>query len=121
MDYPDQRAVPLEENYKLYCETLLSVDDSVGRVLAQLERQGMLDSTLVLYLGDNGYQWGEHGLQDKRTAYEESMRIPMIAMCPDLIKGGAKTSGMVLNMDIAPTMLEAPAAKHRRTCRAAVS
>jgi N-acetylglucosamine-6-sulfatase len=107
VDYPDQRTVPLEENYKRYCETLLSVDESVGRVLAELERQGTLDSTLVIYLGDNGYQWGEHGLQDKRTAYEESMRIPMIATCPELFRAGTKVDRMVLNLDLAPTLLEA--------------
>jgi len=107
VDYPDQRTIPLEENYKQYCETLLALDESVNAVMAQLKKQGLLDSTLILYMGDNGYQWGEHGLQDKRTAYEASIRVPMIMRCPELFKAGTKVRGMVLNMDVGPTLLEA--------------
>ena len=49
-----------------------------------------LDSTLVIYMGDNGFAFGEHGLIDKRTAYEESMRVPMLMHCPELFKGGTR-------------------------------
>ncbi len=105
--FPDQRTIPLEVNYRQYCETLLGVDESIARVMDELARRKMLDSTLVVYMGDNGYAWGEHGLQDKRTAYEESMRVPLIARCPELFQAGTKTGGMVLNIDIAPTLLAA--------------
>ena len=53
--------------YKRYCETLLSVDDSIGRVLDCLKEMGQAESTLVFYMGDNGFCFGEHGLIDKRT------------------------------------------------------
>jgi N-acetylglucosamine-6-sulfatase len=107
VDYPDQETIPLQVKYKQYCETLLAVDESIARVLEELERQEILDSTLVLYMGDNGYAWGEHGLQDKRTGYEESMRVPLLGQCPELYEGGTKVTGMVLNIDIAPTLLAA--------------
>jgi N-acetylglucosamine-6-sulfatase len=92
--------------YRQYMETLLAVDESVGRVIDALRRKNVLDSTLILYMGDNGYAWGEHGMVDKRSAYEESMRIPLIAHCPELIKGAAVPQ-MVANIDIGPTILEA--------------
>ena len=64
------------------------VDDSIGRVLDSLRERGWLESTLVIYMGDNGFAFGEHGLIDKRTAYEESMRVPMLMHCPELFGGG---------------------------------
>ncbi|MDO8541432.1 MAG: sulfatase [Opitutaceae bacterium] len=90
-----------------YCETLLAVDDSVGRVLAALRERGQLDDTLVVYMGDNGYAFGEHGLIDKRTAYEESMRVPLLAQCPAAFKPGTVVKQVVANIDIAPTLLAA--------------
>jgi N-acetylglucosamine-6-sulfatase len=62
---------------------------------------------LIVYMGDNGFAFGEHGLIDKRTAYEESMRVPMIAHCPELFQAGTKIKQVVANIDIAPTVLEA--------------
>src|SRR5262249_54184816 len=93
--------------YRQYMETLLAVDDSVGRVMDALRRKNMLDSTLFIYMGDNGYAWGEHGMIDKRSAYEESMRIPLILHCPEMIRAGTVGKPMVANIDIAPTILEA--------------
>jgi N-acetylglucosamine-6-sulfatase len=58
-------------------------------------------------MGDNGYAFGEHGLMDKRTAYEESMRIPMLLHCPELVQAGTRMTKMVANIDVAPTLLEA--------------
>ena len=52
----------------------------------------MLDSTLIMLMGDNGFQFGEHGLIDKRNAYEESMRVPLVAQCPELFKPGTVVS-----------------------------
>ena len=86
---------------------LTSIDEGVGRILEALEQNKTLDRTLVLFTSDNGYFWGEHGLGDKRAAYEESIRIPMVARYPKLIRRGAKADEMALNIDIAPTMLEA--------------
>lgn len=97
----------LDEQYKRYAETLLGVDESVGRVLDTLRKRGELDSTLVIYMGDNGFAFGEHGLVDKRTAYEESMRVPLLMRCPELFQGGRVVSEVVANLDIMPTVLEA--------------
>ncbi|MEK7718591.1 MAG: sulfatase [Bacteroidota bacterium] len=88
-----------------YCETLLSVDESVGSVLDYLKDAGIDDNTMVIYMGDNGFAWGEHGLIDKRQFYEESVRVPMLARCPELFKGGQVLEKMVQNVDIAPTIL----------------
>ncbi|MCB1230632.1 MAG: sulfatase [Verrucomicrobiae bacterium] len=93
--------------YRRYCETLLAVDETTGDLLAELEKRGELDDTIVLYLGDNGFQFGEHGLIDKRCAYEESMRIPMLMRAPMFSKGGRTVEEVVANIDIAPTLLEA--------------
>ena len=57
-------------------------------------------------MGDNGFCMGEHGLIDKRQMYEESIRVPMLAHCPELIKSGSVIPQMVQNIDIAPTILD---------------
>jgi N-acetylglucosamine-6-sulfatase len=111
VDFPYHGSLNIEQYYKRYAETLLAVDESIGRVMAFLRDRKLLDSTLVIYMGDNGFAFGEHGLIDKRTAYEESMRVPMLMQCPDLFKGGSKVSQLVANIDIAPTILEAAGLK----------
>jgi N-acetylglucosamine-6-sulfatase len=107
VEYPYHSRLDIAEYYKRYAETLCAVDDSVGRVMAALESRNQLDSTLVIYMGDNGFAFGEHGLIDKRTAYEESMRVPMLLQCPELFGRGKKLNEVVANIDIAPTCLEA--------------
>jgi N-acetylglucosamine-6-sulfatase len=107
VEYPYHSGLDIGAFYKSYAETLLAVDDSVGRVVDELRRRGELDSTLLIYMGDNGFAFGEHGLIDKRTAYEESMRVPMLARCPELFSGGRTVEGVVANIDIMPTVLAA--------------
>lgn len=107
VDFPYHSDLDIAQYYRSYCETLLSVDDSVGRVLQQLKDLDVYDDTLVIYLGDNGFMFGEHGLIDKRTAYEESIRVPMLMQCPNLFTGGRVVDQVVANIDIAPTVLEA--------------
>ena len=92
--------------YRRYAETLLGLDESVGRVLRYLDENGLADETLVLYMGDNGFSFGEHGLIDKRQAYESSIRVPMLAWAPGYIQPGSVIDEMVLNIDVAPTVLE---------------
>jgi len=93
--------------YRNYCETVASVDEQVGRVLKKLEEMQISDDTIIIYAGDNGHFWGEHGLYDKRLAYEESMRIPFIVRYPGLVKNpGRRASQMILNIDLAPTLLD---------------
>lgn len=98
--------VDLAKYYRRYCEALLAVDDSVGRVLGMLEKLGELEDTVILYLGDNGFLFGEHGLIDKRCAYEESVRIPMLMRYPKRISAGTRVKKIVANIDVAPTLLE---------------
>lgn len=107
VDFPYHSNLDIGEYYKRYAETLYGVDESVGRILDYLKKQGLLESTLIIYMGDNGFQFGEHGIIDKRTAYEASMRVPMLAYCPDLIKPGTVVKEVVANIDIAPTILDA--------------
>lgn len=107
VDYPYHSTLNIEEYYKRYAEALCAVDESVGRLLALLKQRGELDSTLVIYMGDNGFAFGEHGLIDKRTAYEESMRVPMLARCPELFRGGQTLPQVVANLDVMPTVLDA--------------
>jgi N-acetylglucosamine-6-sulfatase len=89
-----------------YFRTLVGADDNVVRVLDRLDALGIADSTVVIYLSDNGYYLGEHGLGDKRSAYEESMRIPMMIRYPALQDGPRIADEMVLNLDLAPTILD---------------
>jgi arylsulfatase A-like enzyme len=96
---------PWEDQVINYCETLMGGDESIGAVLDYLKEAGLDQNTLVIYMGDNGFAWGEHGLIDKRQFYEESVRVPMLARCPELFKGGQVLEKMVQNVDIAPTIL----------------
>lgn len=111
VDFAYHQDTDIEEHYRLYCEALLSVDDSIATVRKWLKDNGLAENTLVMYMGDNGFQWGEHGLIDKRTAYEASMRVPLLGVCPKLWKPGTKVEQVVANIDIAPTILEAAGLK----------
>jgi N-acetylglucosamine-6-sulfatase len=108
IEYPyHDNQLSIADYYKRYAETLLAVDDSVGRIFDLLQKRGELDSTFIMFAGDNGFCFGEHGLIDKRQAYEESIRIPLLARCPELFKGGTVVNEAVANIDFMPTFLEA--------------
>jgi len=96
----------VEEIVQTYCETLMAVDESVGSILNYLKDNGLEQNTIVIYMGDNGFSFGEHGLIDKRHFYEESVKVPFLVYAPGLFKGGQTISKMVQNIDIAPTILE---------------
>jgi N-acetylglucosamine-6-sulfatase len=115
VEFPYHSDLDIAEYYRRYAETLLAVDDSVGRLLEWLKERKLFDSTLVLYLGDNGFMFGEQGLIDKRAAYEASMRIPFLLQCPELFEGGTVLTQMVANIDIAPTMVEVAGVKSPST------
>src|SRR6056297_3530391 len=93
--------------YRRYCEALLAVDDSVGRLMAKLEAMKVRENTLVLYMGDNGFQFGDHGLIDKRTAYEASAKVPLLVSAPGRVPAGETFGGVVANIDVGPTILRA--------------
>ena len=107
VDFPYHSALDIERYYKRYSESLSAVDDSIGRVMGKLAEMGIADETLVIYMGDNGFMFGEHGLIDKRVSYETSIRVPMLMHCPALFEGGTVVERVVANIDIAPTVLEA--------------
>lgn len=106
VDYMYNDAIQFNDFYRQYLETLLGIDDSIGRILQYLQETGLAESTVVIYMGDNGFSFGEHGLIDKRHMYEESMRVPLLVWCPEMISPGTKVEQMVQNIDIGPTILE---------------
>jgi N-acetylglucosamine-6-sulfatase len=95
-----------EQQFLDYSRTLKAVDESIGTIFQTLEKQGRLDNTLIIYAGDNGFMFGEHRRGDKRVAYEESIRIPLLMRWPNGIPAGRVVSQQVLNIDVAPTLLE---------------
>ncbi|MXV16113.1 sulfatase family protein [Hufsiella ginkgonis] len=106
VDFPYHAHQPIDELVRKYCETLGAVDESVGAVMNYLEETGLDKNTVVIYMGDNGFSWGEHGLIDKRHFYEESVKVPFLVWSPKLFNGGKTITKMVQNIDIAPTVLE---------------
>jgi len=111
VEFPYHSRLDIAEYYKRYAETMLAVDEGLGQLVELLKTKGWLESTLIIFMGDNGFAFGEHGLIDKRTAYEESMRVPMLMHCPELFAKGKTVSEVVANIDIAPTILEAAGLK----------
>ncbi|HUT12048.1 MAG TPA: sulfatase, partial [Thermoguttaceae bacterium] len=91
---------------RAYTATIKSVDDSVGRIYRTLKETGRLDNTLLIFAGDNGMFLGEHGMTDKRTMHEPSIRVPLLARYPELIRPGTVIEPQVLNIDLAPSVLE---------------
>ena len=97
-----------------------SVDDNVGKLLRLLDELKLTDDTVLVFSSDNGYYLGEHSLGDKRSGYEESMRIPMLVRYPRAVKAGRTDDRIVLNIDPAATFLDlagqpVPAAMHGRS------
>jgi arylsulfatase A-like enzyme len=96
-----------QEEIRLRAAMMASVDEGVGMLLEALERTGQLDDTLILFLGDNGYFFGEHGLgPERRFAYEEGIRAPFIARYPKRIKARSRVRNLVICQDIAPTLVQ---------------
>ena len=90
-----------------YLATIQSVDDGVGRLLAFLDGNGLSKNTIVLYTSDQGFFLGDHGLFDKRFMYEESLRMPFLVRWPAVIPRGTRSDAIGLNVDFAPTFLDA--------------
>ena len=96
-----------DEEIRGRLEMLLGVDDSLGRILAALERKGTLNDTMIVFTSDHGYFYGEHGLnEERRLAYEETIRIPLVIRYPPLVMAGSTPPEIALSLDIAPTLLE---------------
>ncbi len=97
---------PAPNIHKNILRTVDGLDKNVGRMLDALNELDLAKNTLVIFTSDNGYYLGEHRQGDKRSAYEESMRVPMVARLPGVIAPGTVSDAMVLNIDIAPTVLD---------------
>ena len=95
-----------QKDIRNYMATVTAIDDNLARVLEALGKRGILDNTAIVFAGDNGYFHGEHGgMWDKRAAYEPSMRIPILMRYPPLARAGWRPEALVLNIDVAPTLL----------------
>jgi N-acetylglucosamine-6-sulfatase len=91
---------------RAYLGCIASVEESMGRILKTLEETGQLDNTIIVFTSDNGFALGEHGRVDKRTMYEESIRVPLLVRYPRLVPAGKTVDQMVLNVDLAPSLLD---------------
>lgn len=106
VDFPYHMDKPFTDRLRDYYRTLGAVDDSLSRILASLRTNGLEQNTMVVFSSDNGFIFGEHGLIDKRNAYEPSIRVPMIAYAPGLLPKDVTNPAAVRNLDLAPTFLE---------------
>jgi N-acetylglucosamine-6-sulfatase len=96
-----------QEEIRLRAAMMASVDEGVGMIFDALERNGQLDDTMIIFLGDNGYFFGEHGLgPERRFAYEAGIRSPFVVRYPRMIEGGTRVKDLIICQDIAPTLIE---------------
>ena len=96
-----------QEEIRLRACMMAAVDEGVGMLFDALERTGQLDDTLIVFLGDNGYFFGEHALgPERRFAYEEGIRCPLVARFPKQIAAGTRIDRLVICQDLAPTLIE---------------
>jgi arylsulfatase A-like enzyme len=110
VEFPYHSTLDVVDFKQRYNETLRAVDEGIGDIIAVLQKKGLLKNTIVVMMGDNGFLFGEHGMIDKRSAYEESMRVPLIAFGGGMPKGRV-VDQIVANIDIAPTFLALAGAK----------
>lgn len=105
-----------EQTIRDRAEMMLGVDESLGKIMDLLASQGQLDNTIIIVTGDHGYWYGEHGLnEERRLAYEESLRIPLLMRLPGTIKPASSSDEMVQSIDVAPTLLTLAGAKIPKT------
>jgi N-acetylglucosamine-6-sulfatase len=97
---------PLQKKMMNHLRCILAVDESVGRIYETLKAIGELDNTVLVFTSDNGYFLGEHRRNDKRLAYEESIRVPFVMRYPAVISAGTMVDASCMNIDVAPTFLE---------------
>src|SRR5436190_15772624 len=94
---------------------MAAVDECVGMIFDALDRRGQLDDTLILFLGGDGYFFGEHGLgPERRFAYEAGIRSPFVLRFPPRVKAGTRLKQLAITQDIAPTLLELAGGKPGR-------
>ncbi|WP_282136708.1 sulfatase family protein [Seonamhaeicola maritimus] len=103
---PEYKKLAYQEYLKRYLRCVKGVDDNVKRIFDYLAAEGIMDNTIIIYTGDQGFMLGEHDYIDKRWMYEESHRMPFLVRYPKTIKAGSRTDAMINNTDFAPTMIE---------------
>ena len=96
-----------QETVRNYYRLITGVDEAVGKLVAQLKQLHLAENTIIVFMGDNGFYLGEHGLEGKWYGHEESIRVPLIIYDPTLPANlrGSKPTQIALNIDIAPTIL----------------
>ncbi|MEI7851156.1 MAG: sulfatase [Kiritimatiellales bacterium] len=104
MTKQEQNVYRYQYYLKSYLRTAKSIDRSMGELRQVLADEKMADNTVVVYMADQGFYLGEHGMSDKRWAYEESLRTPLIIKYPGGLKA-ATVDAFAMNIDIAPTLL----------------
>jgi arylsulfatase A-like enzyme len=95
-----------QQYVKDYLRVMAAVDENVGRFLDYLDEAGLAENTLVIYTSDNGMFMGDHFMFDKRSMYEEPMRVPLAIRYPARVKPGQSIESFAVNVDYAPTMLD---------------
>ncbi len=103
---PEYTHLAYQEYIKRYLRCVKGVDDNVGRLFKYLEENDLMDNTIIIYTGDQGFMLGEHDYIDKRWMYEESQRMPFLVRYPTMIGAGTSTDAIVNNVDFAPTIIE---------------
>ncbi len=105
-----------DETVRERLRMLAAVDEGVGQLLAALEASKKLDNTVFVFMSDHGYWYGEHGLSvERRLAYEEAIRIPLLVRYPKLIQAGTVIDEFALSIDLSPTLLELSGASEKMT------
>ena len=94
-----------QESVKNYYRLITHVDDVVGHLVKRLEELGLAENTIIIFMGDNGFYLGEHGLAGKWYGHEESIRVPLIIYDPRTRNKGKVSDAIALNIDLAPTIL----------------
>ncbi|MBA7523756.1 N-acetylglucosamine-6-O-sulfatase [subsurface metagenome] len=103
---PEYTHLAYQEYLKRYLRCVKGVDDNFKRIMDYLEEEGMLNNTIIIYTGDQGFMLGEHDYIDKRWMYEESMRMPLLVRYPKMIHEGTVSDALVNNTDFAPTIID---------------
>ncbi len=106
LSYEELKRWKYQRFIKDYLRVVASMDAGIGRMLDYLEREHLVENTIVVYTSDQGFFLGEHGWFDKRFMYEESLRMPFVVQYPEEIAAGTCNESIVLNTDFAPTILD---------------
>jgi arylsulfatase A-like enzyme len=103
---PEEGTNWLKPHRRAYHQLIAGVDENVVRILNLMDELRLTENTIVVYSSDNGLCNGSHGTRIKRSAYEESIRVPLLVRYPSLVRPGTSVDKLVLNVDLAPTLLE---------------